>query len=661
VSATRADTGQTVRTAVGYLLEPEMYDLTIRVLPRPGSRAVTRQIGLSSYGPPWLFEQRNLDPTDDEVTVRFRVAPGVYSAGDIAFGVAADGAHEGVVTYEPTVDVTRDTEVVLDEGATGRFSYQVDRPVVDDGAILDVAWQTDAGYTGYLLYGAADRLFARPSAGLGGAANIAANWLLSEPEGTVTPPGGAPVGLRPVPAPGQAPAQTPVARLNGTFALIDAGTAAAPRTRGVDDAVALVSGTCQDLSGAVAALEQAGAAGVLAYPATGATCAGTVPSGAGLPVLQVRPWQVESLLKRPGKARFTTREHPGYLYDVVRHFPDSVPDGAVVDATGSAVAAVVEHYRGLGTTSKDGLTALEELVAWVPSRDGVANIGLVRMVPFPSTVTHYVSTGAQWERKVSVLDAEYRGEYANMYAPRRTFAGGSTTHDTWFGGPVGSRPSPLQELTNGSPPPLREDGWLYLSQAAFTDAAGHFTNSDLFSPEYDGQIFVDGEMVYQTSWSVFMNTPISPGTHRVDVETHVQRSNRFWQLSTDIDTRWSFVSEDPSGPRSVLPMLGVDYRLQLSETGTARAGRYTFDLVFQMPQGLPTRPVVSRRVQISWDHGTTWQHFEPARCGATSCEIAVRNRAGRKASLRVEAVDDQGRSVRQTVLDAYAVSQALGD
>ena len=38
---------------------------------------------------------------------------------------------------------------MLDENATGRFDYRVDRPVVDDGAILDVGWNADAGYTGF--------------------------------------------------------------------------------------------------------------------------------------------------------------------------------------------------------------------------------------------------------------------------------------------------------------------------------------------------------------------------------------------------------------------------------------------------------------------------------------------------------------------------------
>ena len=87
------------------------------------------------------------------------------------------------------------------------------------------------------------------------------------------------------------------------------------------------------------------------------------------------------------------------MYDLVRFWGDAVPDGGTVDGTGKSVSALVEHYNGMGSTSADGMEAVEELIGWVPERGGTANIGLLRAVPFPTTVTHYVSTGAVWERR----------------------------------------------------------------------------------------------------------------------------------------------------------------------------------------------------------------------------------------------------------------------
>jgi hypothetical protein len=338
----------------------------------------------------------------------------------------------------------------------------------------------------------------------------------------------------------------------------------------------------------------------------------------------------------------------------VHFWGDSVPNGGTVRGTGTSVAALVEHYRGMGSTSADGLQAVEELVGWIPERGGVANIGLNRAVPFPTTVTHYVSTGAVWERTVAIQDAEYGGEYGRLYAPRRTYVGGSTTQDTWFGGPIGSRVSPLASVTNGNPPPTREGNDLYLSMGAFTDAAGHLANSDIFSAEYNGKIYVDDVLEHDIFASVFMNTTIPAGDHDIRVVTDVQRKNLFWQLSTAIKTEWSFESAQPQDFLQVLPMLGVDYVMPLSSTNSAPAGRYDFSVRFSMPDTVELLPIVKRSIDVSWDGGQTWS---PAttRCGDTSCKVQVRNEAGGHASLRVSATDAAGRTVTQEVTDAYAV------
>jgi hypothetical protein len=629
--------------------------VTVTVKPRVGTQSASHEVGLSSFGEPWIYEQRSFGAAPGAQTATFRLPPGTYTTGAISFGLADDGAREGIVSYEPSFTVSKDTEVVLDESQTGRFRYQVDRPVVDDGAILDVGWTTDAGYNGMLFYGAVDRLYGRPSAGLGGAATVAANWLLSQPEGLLTSPGRKAVALRPVPATGTTPASTHVPEIDGRFRIVDAGTAAAPRTSSVDGAVAVVSGTCTDLTSTARTLAEAGAAAMVAYAAAGHECAGTIDGSVALPTLQAKPWDATALLaQRGGRAELATHTSPAYMYDLVHFWGDGVPNGGTVRGTGKSVAALVEHYRGMGSTSADGLRAVEELVGWIPERDGVANIGLNRAVPFPTTVTHYVSTGAVWERTVAIQDAEYGGEYGRLYAPRRTFDGGTTTHDTWFGGPIGSRVSPLSSITNGTPPPTRENNDLYLSMGAFTDAAGHLANSDIFSAEYSGQIYVDDVLAHDIFASVFMNTTIPAGDHRIRVVTDVQRTNPFWRLSTGIKTEWTFDSDQPRDFLQVLPMLGIDYVMPLSSTNTAPAGRYDFTVGFSMPDTVEMRPIVERRIEISWDGGQTWRPVT-TRCGDTSCKVQVRNEAGGHASLRVSATDAAGRAVSQEITDAYAV------
>ena len=257
VTATPDDGGGTVRTGLAYLLEPERYDVTVTVKPRVGTQAASHELGLSSFGEPWIYEQRSFGAAPGAQTATFRLPPGTYTTGAISFGLAGDGAKEGIVSYEPSFSVSKNTEIVLDENQTGRFGYQVDRPVVDDGAILDVGWTSGDGYGGLLFYGAVDRLYGRPSAGLGGAANVSSNWLLSQPEGLLTPSGRKPVALRPVPAAGTMPAETPVGVIDGRFRIVDAGSAASPHLSSLKDAVAVVSGACTDLTATANALAKA--------------------------------------------------------------------------------------------------------------------------------------------------------------------------------------------------------------------------------------------------------------------------------------------------------------------------------------------------------------------------------------------------------------------
>ena len=657
VTATPDDGGGAVRTAVAYQLEPERYDVKVTIKPRKGSRNVSHQLGLSSFGETGIFEQRSFDASSDAQSATFRLPPGDYSTGAISFGRSQDGASEGVVTYDPTFSVSKDIEIVLDEDTARRFDYTVGKPVVDEGAILDVGWSGDTGYTGFTFYGQADRVYAQPSEGLtGGSATIAANWLLSQPEGLIVPPRGAPVPLRPLTAPGGSLTETPVAAVDRAYRIVDAGSAANPLTaKVVKGAVAVVSGTCGDLTDAAASLRKAGAVAMVAYAGDGQRCAGTIEGPPGLVALQGRAIDVRRLLADGSTtSKLTTHSSPTYMYDLVRYWGDGVPAGGTVGGSGTSVSALVEHYNGMGSTSADGALAVEELVGWVPERGGVANIGLVRRVPFPTTVTHYVSTGAVWERTVAVQDKTYGGEYGRLYAPRKTYAGGSVTHDTWFGGPVASRSSQLQSVTNGSPPPVREGDEMFLSQGAFTDAAGHWANSDQFTDAFSGQIYADDELVLDMFASVFLNTQVPAGKHRYKVVTDTQRENPFWQLSTRVRTEWGFDSDTPKGERDILPMLGVDYRMPLSSTNSAPAGKFTFTVAFTMPNGVTTKPVVKPTVQLSWDDGKTWSPAR-TRCAGTSCTVDVANRAGGKASLRVKAADTAGRTVSQDVVRAYSV------
>ena len=80
-----------------------------------------------------------------------------------------------------------------------------------------------------------------------------------------------------------------------------------------------------------------------------------------------------------------------------------------------------------------------------------------------------------------------------------------------------------------------------------------------------------------------------------------------------------------------------------------------------MPPEVEAAPLARLTVEISWDGGESVGAGRPARLSMLAQEAASRPaRSGRqpragKASLRVTAEDTAGRTVSQTVVDAYAV------
>ena len=173
----------------------------------------------------------------------------------------------------------------------------------------------------------------------------------------------------------------------------------------------------------------------------------------------------------------------------------------------------------------------------------------------------------------------------------------------------------------------------FLSMGAFTDAAGHLGHSDMFSNDvYTGSIYADGEPVLENMFaSVYMNTEVPAGKHRFKVVTETKRQNQFWQLSTDVKTVWGFTADTPKAPvlDEVLPMLGIDYTMNLSSTNHAAAG--ALQLRRELRDAHRCRrlhPVTKRSVDISWDGGKTWKAAKLSACSTNSCSVQVTNKSG---------------------------------
>ena len=135
VTATPDNGGGTVRTGVSYQLESEAYDVKVTVKPRTGSQQC-----LARDQPEQLRRTVDLRAAPPRRVTRRAVGDLPAAARHVlhlprSAGLAADGATEGVVSYQPSFTVSKTTEIVLDENETGPFGYDVERPVVTDAAV----------------------------------------------------------------------------------------------------------------------------------------------------------------------------------------------------------------------------------------------------------------------------------------------------------------------------------------------------------------------------------------------------------------------------------------------------------------------------------------------------------------------------------------------
>ena len=637
-------TGTVARTAFGFGLESEHHDLTVQLKPRSGTQDGTHVIGLAGLDVSF-FDQRVVTGSAAQ-SITWRVPPGTYSAGAISFDLAADGAEEGVLTYDPEVAVHSAKTITLDGDEAARFGHSVDQPVSSDGQFMGVFWNTSTGGTGFTFAGNADRLYAKAlRSSATGTVESYLNWMLSQPDAELVG-AGSPVPLTSL---GGSPALE-----SRAFPIVDAGSVAALRTGSARNAIAVVAGDCGDLGPTAAALSAAGAVAVVAYAGAGADCAGTIGEAA-LPVYEARPFDVRSLLKRNRPARIVTHESPHYIYDLAGAWNGFVPDGAVLEGDTRKLGAIVERYDSLGPAAGDGHQVWAMPLGWMPG--GYAAFGLVRPVAVPSTVTHYVSPIAEWERTVEVRDASGVTE-GFLSAPRHVFAAGSTTRDQWFGGPITSRVAPSTAPWDYSSP-YRQDDYLLLGMPPFVDQAGHL-GGVLYLDEFAGQLFQDGELIAEGDDPLRLQAFVPAERHDYRLVYSIFRHNAFWQRSSRATTEWEFSSQRPEGDHEVTPLLSVDYDLRLSETNTAPGGAsFSFGLGFRMPPEVAVKPLARVSVEVSWDGGTSWTALDARGClKQKSCTVKLKNQRSGSASLRVSAADTAGRSVTQTVIDAYAVRLA---
>ena len=482
------------------------------------------------------------------------------------------------------------------------------------------------------------------------------DWMLSQPDAELALGGGAPVALQPLAAAGAAGVGRAGARRARHVPVVDAGTAAAlehSRRQAARSPSSRATAATSPMR--PARLPRPAPPPWSRTPGDGAECAGTLDQPAPLPAFQARPFEALRLLGRRGAGRAPdaplARVH---LRPRRRRGTVAFPPGRLLDGAARHVAAFVEDYRlarrhvglraiGSGTWGSAGC----QDAASPPSASSAPSRCRARSRTMSAR-------SAEWGRTVEVRDADGRPEGA-LDAPSRPVAARETIRDRWFGGPIVAKASPLGGRVRLAGPlrtgRMTTSGWC--SRRSSTTRATRASRSTSGSST--------GSCTSTASSSPRATTRSGCSTslrRSATVRARLRDAPRERVLAAlDRTSRRAGGSprERPAGDHETLPLIDVDYDLALSSLNTARPGPFSFGVGFRLAPGAAPSPITSVVVEVSWNGGTTWSPAA-SKCKRASCTVQVRNPSSGSASLRVTATDAAGRSVVQTVSDAYGVA-----
>jgi subtilisin family serine protease len=410
-----------------------------------------------------------------------------------------------------------------------------------------------------------------------------------------------------------------------------------------------------------------------------------------IPVLWLAPAEAEQLAERLPKrpvALGAELDSP-YEYKAVYYLRDGIPatinfrtrdrDHAKVDTTYHARFAPKQGRWG-------PVAAFSEVQhTFVPGQP--LSVRGNHLFLGPSSRTEYYTVPGQdvtWARDYRFTDAT-----TNVYragSSTRGFTRGTTETEDWNEAVL-----PMQALAGPHLPATgqtqvicdncRQGDRLRLRSLAGAGLA-HLADASEPSHQYAGEAGTEEVHLYRDG------TEVQPGYDAYGVPYYtVPGEAASYRLTdvyttgfaaphggTTITTDWTFRSSRPTTatvaepytcidtalfndkqPCAWQPLIQLSYRLDVDADDTARAGR---PFTFSMHARTGTKSSVLRdlKVWISPDGGTTWTRTTVTRAKGDAYRVAVTNpRGAGSVTIKAEAADRDGNSVRQTIVDAYLV------
>ncbi|HEY8453448.1 MAG TPA: S8 family serine peptidase [Natronosporangium sp.] len=648
--------GAVARIPLSFHKEEQLHELTVVGITRNG-----RPAEFNSH-----FDVANMDGSNGvaEYLIPFgpggattlRLPPGVYSVNGILETYLSDDlvAHETVFVFEPEITLDGDRTVVLDARAAEEITVATpEHPEADVHRFT----------MGYLRRGAGtaelsklalrtewNRFFAVPTGPPTiGEFEMFTHWRLGEPRVTleVTDPA---TDLRLDPLLFvDSPALDTVIEAR----LVDAGFGAAGDYEGLDaeGAVVLVrrggpffpeKERNAAAAGAVAMLVANDRPGHI--PAFGVGPEATIPS---VMLTQADGDALQDLLA-DGEVtvRLAGTRRSAYLYEAVYPERQGIPADLSYVARPDDLARVDNAFHSDVDTV--GAEYREVFRPWQ-----LFSVVFVNELVAPWTRTEYLVPGdTRYRQRFAVGSGELR-EYLTVYEAagrqERTWRRQVVTPGVRLGGPA-----------EAGRPARRDGGVLALELAEWVDAQGNWGELS-FLDTGAFRLYADDTLLVETTRPRGQFT-MSPEAATYRLELELTRSDEVWTTSTATRTVWTLPGLRPGPGSELLPLLLVDYDVDVDLTNTAphprdRRGPAVLDLTVHHQVGVDGPEIADARLWLSFDDGRTWLSRQGKDLGDGRFRFPLPSRgpAGTTGyvSLRVEAWDVAGNRIDQEVTRAW--------
>lgn len=378
-----------------------------------------------------------------------------------------------------------------------------------------------------------------------------------------------------------------------------------------------------------------------------------------------------------GDFEFYTRQvlvpgasHTGepFVFDAEFVEPDAIPPMLDYEVRQSELAQDFATVRNAFHANQPGQTYGEFRHHFRPWERGSLQIG--RNFSVPTRRTDYISaTDSRWQLVVygQVGTGTPNGR---VFMPGTTYSPAQEVTAAWFRQPL--RPAFLDGTAGQTPfPTYVQDGNLRLSMQWLGDAqVGHWGGMVWFPGlQRSFRIYQDDELIASgTTPSGDFPVAEGPSRLRIEVDTDSTAGAGDWaRLSTN--TRTSYTVTTQGGAQEILPLLLVDYDLNLDLLNrTPRPndvrGPNVFEFSVRHQHGAASPTIDGVRLWVSYDDGATWKKENVFARGPGRFEAILDRRdideTSGFVSLKVEAWDRDGNRMEQEIVRAGAL-QARAD